>query len=763
MPCPSAATHMSTPLVSDPGSGTSDVLDDLCEVLAKGDYGTPLGPISAAISPITPTHGSTTKTQYAPEPTPAIDAVAATCTTPSDGGAFIIQPLPDTLPGTLDGLKLGDVVVTVPTQSNDAFALNGSRTSAQSMWSGVVLGWSDSSACSTSGEKEGSLVLERTVGGGLSTIGLDGMVGTCVDALQHMQTPTSDVSHERKKSKTGLEVKCAFGSCPLLQSAIEAVLNQIHPDHEIHSDAVEAMMAMTWLYLEAVASKAVGAARLGAAVGVAQVQDAVRQVLSAELAKHAVSEGKKAVAKFEADSDNQDNDGGVAAGLQFPISPAQSRLEAASKQSSTSIDKLAGVYLTATAEYMAAEVLELSGNAASDEGCITVENVNTALEDDEELASTASRLLASRLLYFKTLGFNCEPFMNLKVEAMSEANAETKADTQPEVEAQAQAQATTTTPMTSDAQVLGPESAESIRFAQFCEESAAKLAEAASAPATTTTTTTAPGALWLVYPAPTSIATDLGCACVTAVTAVQALVRGIMARRHHDDTFGIGGIEPSAELLVGIADGNLKDGVRLIKGRLADSTDCAAAPRSLTASTRRVDVVHRQGQDQAQASTRSMITIGLQRQRMWNLGSTDQADGIIVGGKRLKFDSSLVYRADWTPRFKEVFTAGARHRLVAAEPFNAVLPGYDREKQHKPGDKYWEGSLGNASDLRGNIAVIERGIATFEDKYIVAVKAGGETEFGRNEFGTTINPLRSPTTLTVDPKMFIPNPAPIFA
>mmetsp|Transcript_25573 Transcript_25573/g.59637 ORF Transcript_25573/g.59637 Transcript_25573/m.59637 type:complete len:757 (+) Transcript_25573:122-2392(+) len=756
MPCPSAATHMSTPLVSDPGSGTSDVLDDLCEVLAKGDYGTPLGPISAAISPITPTHGSTIKTQYAPEPTPAIDAVAATCTMPSDGGAFIIQPLPDTLPGTLDGLKLGDVVVTVPTQSNDAFALNGSRTSAQSMWSGVVLGWSDSSACSTSGEKEGSLVLERTVGGGLSTIGLDGMVGTCVDALQHMQTPTSDVSHERKKSKTGLEVKCAFGSCPLLQSAIEAVLNQIHPDHEIHSDAVEAMMAMTWLYLEAVASKAVGAARLGAAVGVAQVQDAVRQVLSAELAKHAVSEGKKAVAKFEADSDNQDNNGSVAAGLQFPISPAQSRLEAVSKRSSTSIDKLAGVYLTATAEYMAAEVLELSGNAASDEGCITVENVNTALEEDEEL----------NVSYFKTLGFNCEPFMNRKAEAMSEANAETKADTQPEVEAQAQAQATTTAPMTSDAQVLGPGSAgpgsaESIRFAKFCEESAAKLAEAASALATTTTT--APGALWLVYPAPTSIATDLECVCVTAVTAVQALVRGIMARRHHDDNFGIGGVEPSAELLVGIADGNLKNGVRLIKGRLADSTDCAAAPRSLTASTRRVDVVHREGQDQAQASTRSLITIGLQRQRMWNLGSTDQADGIIVGGKRLKFDSSSVRRADWTPRFKEVFTAGARHRLVTAEPFNAVLPGYDREKQHKPGDKYWEGSLVNASDLRGNIAVIERGIATFEDKYIVAVKAGGETEFGRNEFGTTINPLRSPTTLTVDPKMFIPNPAPIFA
>ena len=137
-------------------------------------------------------------------------------------------------------------------------------------------------------------------------------------------------------------------------------------------------------------------------------------MLSADLAKYAVSEGEKAVAIFEADSDNQDNDGGMAAGLQFPISPAQSRLEAVSKRSSTSIDKLAGVYLTATAEYMVAEVLELSGNAGRDEGCITVENVNTALEDDEEL----------NVSYFKTLGFNCEPFMNRKAEAMSEANAE---------------------------------------------------------------------------------------------------------------------------------------------------------------------------------------------------------------------------------------------------------------------------------------------------------------------------------------------------
>lgn len=63
---------------------------------------------------------------------------------------------------------------------------------------------------------------------------------------------------------------------------------------------------------------------------------------------------------------------------------------------------------------------------------------------------------------------------------------------------------------------------------------------------------------------------------------------------------------------------------------------------------------------------------------------------------------------------------------VAAEPFNATLPGYNGENQHKPGDKYWEGSLDNASDVRGSVVVIERGIATFEDKYIVAVKAGGE-------------------------------------
>ena len=500
-------------------------------------------------------------------------------------------------------------------------------------------------------------------GAGLATVGIDGMVGFRVPSTDERASPSaascsgsssgSGSSTSRgsgdggDESKTDSEVDPAFGRCPLLRAGIQTVLAQVHPDHEMHSDVVEAMVAMAWLYLEAVASKAADAARLGAAVGasvgVVQVQDAVRQVLPSELAKHAVSEGAKAVKKFESNSDEQGTDGSKAAGLTFPISTTQTHLEAIFKRSTsttTSIDTLAGVYVTATMEYMAAEVLELSGNAASNEGheSITVEHIEKGF--DEEL-STA---------YLETLGFDHEPFMNGK------AQAEAKVATAVAV---ASASASASTLALPKAEAVVKAGAETVARGEATE-----------------LTQSVPGARWLVYPAPTLTTTDLVCVGVAAVVIIQALTRGIMARRHHDKNFGIDGIELSAEVLVGIADDTLKSGVRLIKGHLAGSTDHAATPPSLSTS-RRVQIACQQGQSdgQAQASTRSLTTIGLQRERMWSHASTDKADGIIVGGALLKMN-----RADFTPKLKDVFMAGARHRLgecgeqsgVIARPFVAV-------------------------------------------------------------------------------------------
>ena len=105
------------------------------------------------------------------------------------------------------------------------------------------------------------------------------------------------------------------------------------------------------------------------------VQTAVRMVLPGELAKHAVSEGTKAVTKF---TSNLVRSGAArararrstSAGLQFDIEGVVALASVANRGVLLTED--AGVYLAAVLEYMSAEVLELSGNSARDQATHTI-------------------------------------------------------------------------------------------------------------------------------------------------------------------------------------------------------------------------------------------------------------------------------------------------------------------------------------------------------------------------------------------------------
>jgi histone H2A len=125
-------------------------------------------------------------------------------------------------------------------------------------------------------------------------------------------------------------------------------------------------------------------------LGSRDVQTAVRTVLPGELAKHAVSEGTKAVTKMSSSSTREK--GGKssscslsqAAGLQFPVAVVGDLVAA---RTGVVITPGAAAYLAAVLEYLSAEMLELGGNAARDNGkkYISPRHFQLAVSHDEEL------------------------------------------------------------------------------------------------------------------------------------------------------------------------------------------------------------------------------------------------------------------------------------------------------------------------------------------------------------------------------------------
>jgi histone H2A len=181
-------------------------------------------------------------------------------------------------------------------------------------------------------------------------------------------------------------------------SYIYKVLKQVHPDTGISSKAMAVMEGVVQLLLEEhgrVVSKLLGARKT---VTSREVQTSVRIFLPGELAKHAVSEGTKAVTKFNATTSVSQAGGAkksagnrhsmsFRAGLQFPVTRVgqQMMLYVAG---TTRKGRGAPIYLAAVIEYLCAEILELAGNAARDNKRtrITPRHIALAVYNDEELS-----------------------------------------------------------------------------------------------------------------------------------------------------------------------------------------------------------------------------------------------------------------------------------------------------------------------------------------------------------------------------------------
>ena len=125
------------------------------------------------------------------------------------------------------------------------------------------------------------------------------------------------------------------------------------------------------------------ALRKAATLGCREVQTAVRLALPGEIMKHAVSEGTKAVTKYHM---SKSGAASARSGLTFPVAYFTNLIK---NKLHTRVGKTSGVYLAATMEYLAAEILELAGNAARDmrQSRITPRHILLSVRGDAELDS----------------------------------------------------------------------------------------------------------------------------------------------------------------------------------------------------------------------------------------------------------------------------------------------------------------------------------------------------------------------------------------
>jgi histone H2A len=120
------------------------------------------------------------------------------------------------------------------------------------------------------------------------------------------------------------------------------------------------------------------------------VQSSIRIIMHGQLVRHAISEATRAVTRYTSSSSGGRSRSSQA-GLQFSISKTENIMRKVGK---VRVGAGAPVYLAAVLEYIAAELLELAGNNASNDGRvrITSGDLRKAITTDEELNNLADTI-----------------------------------------------------------------------------------------------------------------------------------------------------------------------------------------------------------------------------------------------------------------------------------------------------------------------------------------------------------------------------------
>jgi histone H2A len=207
------------------------------------------------------------------------------------------------------------------------------------------------------------------------------------------------------------------------------VLKQVHPDARITKKAGIQMSEFMILVAKFMAKHSreaiLGKERV--TITSREIQNATRSFLPGELAKHAVSEGTKAVTKYNDYLGEKDDRQAVKkmafgkikgakgkksvqkhhrAGLTFSSARCRKYL----KDSKIRVGEGAPIYLAAVLEYLCAEILELAGNVSRDNKAVTVtvtvRHIFLAISGDEELA------LLMKILNVEFCGSGVRPFIH---------------------------------------------------------------------------------------------------------------------------------------------------------------------------------------------------------------------------------------------------------------------------------------------------------------------------------------------------------------
>ncbi len=195
---------------------------------------------------------------------------------------------------------------------------------------------------------------------------------------------------------------------------INNLLRQIHPDMKISKDTLSQVNYFIYLLALEIAKQANFLLektyimkdntknKKNKKMDARAIQFAVRMILGGELAKHAVSEGVKAISKYNYYNEKIGVKTGIKksservrkekqCGLVFPISRSKAIIKSVHNGQ---ISEKASIYLAAVLEYITAEITELSGNSClyDNKKIITPKHLLDAINKDEELHGLIKRV-----------------------------------------------------------------------------------------------------------------------------------------------------------------------------------------------------------------------------------------------------------------------------------------------------------------------------------------------------------------------------------